>query len=94
MDDLRGTGCPIVQDDGLEPDKVCPFHIALGLGKYRAIPSRRASSVQGGHSKPPKQDTTAQYVVSVKWMYPSQRKHSLEASRTEEGAVMKVSRYD
>lgn len=32
MDDLRGTGCPIVQDDGLEPDKVCPFHIAFELG--------------------------------------------------------------
>ena len=36
MDDLRGTRCHIVRDDGLEPDKVCPFHIAFEMGKYRA----------------------------------------------------------
>lgn len=36
MDDLWGTSYPIVQDSGLEPDKVCPFHIAFELGKYRA----------------------------------------------------------
>ena len=36
LDDLRGTGYHNVQVDGLESDKVCPFHIASELGKYRA----------------------------------------------------------